>query len=59
MIYVSSESLFSKLLTTSKTFLAWLNISLELLKLGCNQTKYVSRGTCLECLQHQGNLLLP
>ena len=50
MIYISSESLFIKLLTTSKTFLAWLNINLKLLKTVCNQTKYVGRGTCLEWL---------
>ena len=47
MIYISSESLFIKLLTTGMV-LAWLNINLELLKIGCNQTKYVGRGTCLE-----------
>ena len=42
MIYISSESLFTELLiTTSKMFLAWLNINLELLKIGCNQTEYV------------------
>ena len=39
MIYISSESLFIKVLTTNKMFLAWLNINLELLKIGCNQTK--------------------
>ena len=50
MIYISSESLFIKLLTTSKNFLACLNINLELLKIGCNQTRYVDRGTCLEWL---------
>ena len=50
MIYISSELLFTKLLTTSKMFLTWLNISLELLKIGCNQTKYVGRGTCPEWL---------
>ena len=50
MIYISSESLFIKLLTTSKMFLAWLNINLEPLKIGCNETKYVGRGTCLEWL---------
>ena len=50
MIYISSESLFIKLLTTSKMFLAWLNINLELLKIGCNQTKYAGRGTCPEWL---------
>ena len=49
MIYISSESLFIKLLTTSKIFLifAWLNINFELLKIGCDQARYVSRGTCL------------
>ena len=47
MIYTSSESLFIKLLTTSKIFLilAWLNINFELLRIGCNQTSYVGRGT--------------
>ena len=33
MIYISSEFLFIKLLTTSKMFLTWLNINLGLLKL--------------------------
>ena len=49
MIYISSELLFIKLLTTSKIFLilAWLNIIFELLKIGCNQTRYVGRGICL------------
>ena len=47
MFPISSESLFIKLLTTNRMFLAWLNINLELLKIGCNQTKYVGRGTCL------------
>ena len=53
MIYISSESLFIKLLTTSKIFLilAWLNVNFKLLKIGCNQTRYVHRGTCLEWLQ--------
>ena len=50
MIYISSESLFIKLLTTSKMFLAWLNINLGLLKITYNQTKYVGRGRCLEWL---------
>ena len=50
MIYISSESLVIKVLSTSKMFLAWLNINLKLLKISCNQTKYVSRGTCLEWL---------
>ena len=50
MFHVSNESLFIKLLTTSKMFLPWLNIKLELLKIGCNQTKYVNRGTCPEWL---------
>ena len=37
MIYMSSELLFIKLLTTSKIFLilAWLNINFELWKIGC------------------------
>ena len=49
MIYISSELLFIKLITTSKIFLilAWSNINFELLKIGCNQARYVSRGTCL------------
>ena len=44
MIYISRELLFIKLLTTSKIFLilTWLNINLELLKIGCNQARYVS-----------------
>ena len=52
MIYISSELLFIKLLITNKIFLilTWLNIKFELLKIGCNQTRYVSRGTCLEWL---------
>ena len=52
MIYISSELLFIKLFTKSKIFLTltWLNINFELLKIGCNQTRYVSRGTCLEWL---------
>ena len=50
MIYISCELLFIKLFTTSKIFLilTWLNINLKLLKFGCNQTRYVSRDTCLE-----------
>ena len=59
MIYISSESLFIKLLTTSKMFVTWLNTNLKLLKFGCNQARYVGRGTCLEWLPPQGNLLLP
>ena len=49
MIYISSELLFIKLLTTSKIFsiLTWLNINFELLKIGCKQARYVGRGTCL------------
>ena len=52
MIYISIELFFVKILTTSKIFLilAWLNINFELLKIGCNQTRYVGRGTCLEWL---------
>ena len=52
MICMSSELLFIKLLTTSKIFLilAWLNINFELWKIGCKQTRYVGRGTCLEWL---------
>ena len=50
MIYISSESLFIKLLTTRKMFLAWSNINLEQLKIGCIQTRYVSKDTCLEWL---------
>ena len=47
MIYISNDLLFIKLLATSKIFLilAWLNINFELLKIGCNQARYV--GTCL------------
>ena len=50
MIFISSESPFIKLLTTRKIFsiLTWLNINFELLKIGCNQTRYFGRGTCLE-----------
>ena len=42
----------SKLFTTSKACLVftWLNINLELLIIGCNQARYVSRSTCLSCL---------
>ena len=49
MIYISSELLFIKLLTTSKIvlILVWLNINSKLLKIGCNQARYVGRGTCL------------
>ena len=49
MTYISSELLFINLLTASKIFLilAWLNINFELLKIGCNQARYVGRGTCL------------
>ena len=56
MIYISSELLFIKHFTTSKTFLilAWLNINLESLIIGCNQDRYVSRGTCLELLPPLG-----
>ena len=55
MIYISydlHELLFINLLTTSKIFLilAWLNINFELLNIGCNQTRYVGRCTCLEWL---------
>ena len=52
MIYISSELLFIKFFITSKIFLilTWLNINVKLLKIGCNQTRYVSRGTCLESL---------
>ena len=52
MIYISSELLFIKLFTTSKMFLifTWLNINLKLSKIGCNQTMYVSSGKCLEIL---------
>ena len=61
MIYIFSESLFIKLLTTGKIFLilAWLNINFELLKIGCNQARYVSRDTCLGWLSPQRNPLLP
>ena len=52
MIYISSELLFIKLLTTRKKFLilVWLNINFELLKICCNQNRYVGRSTCLEWL---------
>ena len=50
MIYISTESLFIKLLTIKKMFLAWSNIIFELLKIVCNETRYVGRGTCLEWL---------
>ena len=52
MIYISSELLFVKLLTTSKIFLilTWLKINFKLLKIGCNEARYVGRGTCLEWL---------
>ena len=52
MIYISSELLFIKLLTTRKIFLilAWLNINFVLLKIGRNQARYVGRGTCLRWL---------
>ena len=44
-----------KLFATSKKFLVLtcLNINLEL-NITSNQAKYVSRGTCLECLPPQG-----
>ena len=50
MIYISSELLLIKLFTASKIFLilTWLNINLKLLKIGFNQARYASRGTCLE-----------
>ena len=50
MIYISNKLLFIKLFTTSKTclILTWLNINPELVIIGCNQAKYVSRSTCLE-----------
>ena len=43
---------FIKLFTTSILFLilTCLNINLKLLITGSNQSRYVSRGTCLECL---------
>ena len=52
MTYISSSPLFIKLLTTNKIFLilAWLNINFQLLKTGCNQARFVGRGTCLEWL---------
>ena len=48
MIYISSELLYIKLSPQMFLILTWLNINLKLLKIGCNQTRYVSRGTCLE-----------
>ena len=52
MIYISSELLFVKRFNTRKIFsiLTWLNINFKLLRIGCSQTRYVSRGTCLEWL---------
>ena len=52
MIYISGELFFIKPLSTSKIFLilTWLNINFELLKIGCNQARYVGKGTCLEWL---------
>ena len=42
---------FIKVFTTSKTFLilTYLNSNLELLITGCNEARYLSRGTSLEC----------
>ena len=50
MIYIYSELPFIKLFTISKIFLilTWLKINLKSLKIGCNQARYVSRGTGLE-----------
>ena len=50
MIYISSELLFIKVFATNKIFLilTCLNINLRLLKIGCNQARYVSRDTWLE-----------
>ena len=61
MIYISNELLFIKLFTTSKIFLilTWLIINFKLLKIGCNQTRHVGRGTCLEWLPPQGIPVLP
>ena len=61
MIYISSELLFIKLFTASKIFLILtsLIINFKLIKIGCNQTKYVGRGTWLEWLPPQGNPVLP
>ena len=61
MIYISSELLFIKLFTASKAslVLTCLNINLELLIIGCNQARYMSRGSCLECLPALENPLLP
>ena len=52
MIYISNELPFIKLLTTRKisSILTWLNINFELIKSGCNQARYVNRGTRLEWL---------
>ena len=50
MTYISSELLYIKLSPQMFLILTWLNINLKLLKIGCNQTRYVSRGTCLERL---------
>ena len=47
-----SELPFIKHFTTSKIFLilTWLSVNLKLLKIVCNQTRYVSRNTCSEQL---------
>ena len=60
MIYISSELLFIKPFTTCKIFLilTWLNVNLKLLKIGWDQTRHVSRDTCLEYCHPQRNPLL-
>ena len=55
-LLINVATVFIRLFNTSKTFLipTCLNINLELLTIGCNQARYVSRGTCLECLPPLG-----
>ena len=47
---------FINAFTTSKTFLVLtcLNINIELLIIGCSQARFVTRGTCLDCLPPLG-----
>ena len=52
-LLINVATIFSELFTTSKAPLILkpcLNINFELLIIGCNQARYVSRDTCLECL---------
>ena len=50
------STFFIKVFTTSKSFpvLTCIYTNLELLLIGCNQAKYVGRGTCLEWLSPLG-----